>query len=43
MRAVNRDEGTSFLLVTHNLELARRCDRIVRVVDGRIADGDGPR
>ena len=39
MRQINRDEGTSFLLVTHNMDLARRCDRIMRVVDGRIADG----
>jgi hypothetical protein len=23
---------------THNLELARRCDRIIEVVDGRIQD-----
>lgn len=37
MRRVNRDSGTSFLLVTHNLDLARRCDRIIQVVDGRIA------
>jgi lipoprotein-releasing system ATP-binding protein len=36
MRQVNRDSGTSFLLVTHNLDLARRCDRIIEVVDGRI-------
>ena len=36
MREVNRESGTSFLLVTHNLELARRCDRIIEVVDGRI-------
>jgi lipoprotein-releasing system ATP-binding protein len=36
MREVNRDSGTSFLLVTHNLDLARRCDRIIEVVDGRI-------
>ncbi len=36
MRQVNRDSGTSFLLVTHNMELARRCDRIIEVVDGRI-------
>jgi lipoprotein-releasing system ATP-binding protein len=39
MREVNRREGTSFLLVTHNLSLAKRCDRIVEVVDGRIVDG----
>ncbi|UZE49352.1 ABC transporter ATP-binding protein [Rhodopseudomonas sp. P2A-2r] len=36
MRQVNRDSGTSFLLVTHNLDLAKRCDRIIDVVDGRI-------
>jgi lipoprotein-releasing system ATP-binding protein len=36
MRQVNRDSGTSFLLVTHNLELAWRCDRIIEVVDGRV-------
>ena len=36
MRQVNRDSGTSFLLVTHNLDLARRCDRIIEVVDGRL-------
>jgi lipoprotein-releasing system ATP-binding protein len=36
MRQVNRDGGTSFLLVTHNLDLARRCDRIIEVIDGRI-------
>ncbi|WP_407185510.1 ABC transporter ATP-binding protein [Bradyrhizobium centrosematis] len=36
MRQVNRDSGTSFLLVTHNMDLARRCDRIIEVIDGRI-------
>ena len=36
MRQVNRDSGTSFLLITHNLDLARRCDRIIEVVDGRV-------
>ncbi|BBK35335.1 lipoprotein-releasing system ATP-binding protein LolD [Allostella sp. ATCC 35155] len=37
MRRINRERGTTFLLVTHNLALAERCDRIVEVVDGRIA------
>ncbi len=37
MRQVNRTDGTSFLIVTHNMTLARRCDRIVEVIDGRIA------
>ena len=36
MREVNRTNGTSFLLVTHSPELAKRCDRIVEVVDGRL-------
>ncbi len=37
MRQVNRESGTSFLMVTHNPDLAKRCDRIIDVVDGRIA------
>jgi lipoprotein-releasing system ATP-binding protein len=36
MRRVNATGGSSFLIVTHNIELARRCDRIVEVIDGRI-------
>jgi lipoprotein-releasing system ATP-binding protein len=36
MREVNRTSGASFLIVTHNMDLARRCDRIIEVVDGRV-------
>jgi lipoprotein-releasing system ATP-binding protein len=36
MRSVNKASGTSFLIVTHNMALAKRCDRIIEVVDGRI-------
>jgi lipoprotein-releasing system ATP-binding protein len=36
MRQMNVDNGTTFLIVTHNMTLARRCDRIIEVVDGRI-------
>ena len=36
MRAVNTSNATTFLIVTHNMALARRCDRIIEVVDGRI-------
>ena len=35
--------GTTLLLITHDPDLAARCDRIVRIVDGRIADDEaGP-
>ena len=37
MQNVNMTNGTTFLIVTHNADLARRCHRIVEVVDGRIA------
>jgi lipoprotein-releasing system ATP-binding protein len=36
MRQVNQQNGTTFLIVTHNMALARRCDRIIELVDGRI-------
>ena len=36
MQQVNHDSGTAFLMVTHNLELAKRCDRIIDVIDGRL-------
>lgn len=41
MRQVNRERGTTFLIVTHNLNLAHRCDRIIEVVDGRIVSSEG--
>ncbi|WP_407050849.1 ABC transporter ATP-binding protein [Methyloraptor flagellatus] len=37
LRRENREHGTSFLLVTHNMHLASQCDRTIQVVDGRIA------
>jgi lipoprotein-releasing system ATP-binding protein len=36
LRQVNQQNGTTFLIVTHNMDLARRCDRIIELVDGRI-------
>jgi lipoprotein-releasing system ATP-binding protein len=36
MRQVSAASATSFLLVTHNMVLAQRCDRIIELVDGRI-------
>jgi putative ABC transport system ATP-binding protein len=29
-------EGVSILMVTHNLELANQCDRIISMFDGKI-------
>jgi lipoprotein-releasing system ATP-binding protein len=37
LRRINKEKATTFLIVTHNLDLAKRCDRIVDVVDGRIS------
>jgi len=37
MREVCDTSGTTFLIVTHDPRLAQRCDRIIELVDGRIA------
>ncbi len=34
-----RDTGLSALIATHNMELAARMDRIVRLDAGRLSDG----
>ncbi len=36
LRRVNRAQATAIVFVTHNAALAQRCDRIIRVMDGRI-------
>ncbi len=42
MRTVNRERGTTFLIVTHNPEVAEACDRVIRMRDGVVIDdGDG--
>lgn len=41
LRSVNEQQGTTFLVVTHDPRLAARCDRIIELVDGRIV-GDRP-
>ena len=33
---LNRDTGATLLLVTHDPKLAARCDRTLRLEDGRL-------
>jgi putative ABC transport system ATP-binding protein len=40
--ALKREEGATLLLVTHDPALAKRCDRIAQVRDGRIVAGAQP-
>ncbi|HTJ82277.1 MAG TPA: ABC transporter ATP-binding protein [Polyangiaceae bacterium] len=37
LRRFNRERALTFLIVTHDPRLAARCDRIISLVDGRIA------
>ena len=38
LRSLNHDDGITILMVTHNLELVRHTDRVVRMVSGRLCD-----
>src|ERR671930_2484980 len=38
MRRLNREQGLTFLIVTHDIGVGRATDRIVRMVDGQIVD-----
>jgi len=37
---LNRERGTTLVLVTHNLELARRCARLIRLRGGAVVDDE---
>jgi lipoprotein-releasing system ATP-binding protein len=36
IQRLHRDHGLTSILVTHNLEFARRCDRMLRLRDGQL-------
>lgn len=36
LRRLNREEGVTLVVVTHDLELAEQADRVVRLKDGRV-------
>ncbi|MEW6583559.1 MAG: ABC transporter ATP-binding protein [Actinomycetota bacterium] len=38
MRRLNRERGLSFLIVTHDIAVGRRTDRIIRMLDGRVVE-----
>jgi lipoprotein-releasing system ATP-binding protein len=39
LRSLNRDEGLTIVMVTHNLDLVAATDRVVRIAAGRIDPG----
>jgi len=39
LRDLNRREGLTIVMVTHNLELVGETDRVVRLVSGRVEEG----
>ncbi|HXV57243.1 MAG TPA: ABC transporter ATP-binding protein [Gaiellaceae bacterium] len=38
MRRLNLEQGHSFLIVTHDVSVGRKTDRIIRMLDGRIVE-----
>jgi putative ABC transport system ATP-binding protein len=41
MGGLNKDQGTTLILVTHDLELAARARRTIRLADGRLSGDTG--
>jgi putative ABC transport system ATP-binding protein len=39
MHEVNRETGTTFVLVTHDPDVAATCDRVFHMLDGRVTNG----
>jgi putative ABC transport system ATP-binding protein len=40
MRRLNRDENVTFVIVSHDLDLANQADRMVRLKDGRVVSDE---
>ncbi|HET7515577.1 MAG TPA: ABC transporter ATP-binding protein [Gaiella sp.] len=38
MRRLNRERGLSFLIVTHDISVGRKTDRIIRMLDGAVVE-----
>ena len=38
MRRLNLERGLSFLIVTHDISVGRKTDRIVRMLDGEVVE-----
>jgi predicted ABC-type transport system involved in lysophospholipase L1 biosynthesis ATPase subunit len=36
MRRLNRERGLTFIVVTHDIVVGRRTDRIIRMLDGQV-------
>ena len=41
MRDLNRSQGYTFVIVTHDISVGNKTDRIVRMMDGEIAKSFG--
>lgn len=35
-KRLNRDEGTTIIMVTHDPHVAAQCERVVKIIDGRV-------
>jgi putative ABC transport system ATP-binding protein len=38
MRRLNKERGLTFVVVTHDIAVGRRLDRIIRMIDGEVVD-----
>jgi putative ABC transport system ATP-binding protein len=41
MRRLNEERGLSFLIVTHDIAVGRKTDRIIRMLDGSVVEEQG--